>query len=193
MQRAPQQVHAAARKVLADLDPYRQEEFAQRLDRWFVVIQTSLDHLYSAERDADALACDLVIRAARAYRDRPEALCRHDRERLLTPDWLQDPHMVGYACYTERFAGDLRGVESHLDYLQELGVTYLHLMPLLRPRDVAFKAAIKARLETHVWPLLDSGRLRPIVDKVFPLHEAGKAQAYMESSAHRGKIVLSVP
>ncbi len=64
---------------------------------------------------------------------------------------------------------------------------------LLRPRDVAFKAAIKARLETHVWPLLDSGRLRPIVDKVFPLHEAGKAQAYMESSAHRGKIVLSVP
>ncbi len=135
MQRAPQQVHAAAREVLADLDPYRQEEFAQRLDRWFVVIQTSLDHLYSAERDADALACDLVIRAARAYRDRPEALCSHDRERLLTPDWLQDPHMVGYACYTERFAGDLRGVESHLDYLQELGVTYLHLMPLLRPRD----------------------------------------------------------
>jgi NADPH2:quinone reductase len=64
---------------------------------------------------------------------------------------------------------------------------------LLRPRDVAFKAAIKAKLEAHVWPLLDSGRLRPIVDRVFPLDEAGKAQAYMESSAHRGKIILSVP
>ncbi len=61
---------------------------------------------------------------------------------------------------------------------------------LLRPRDVAFKAVIKARLEAHVWPLLDSGRLRPIVDKVFPLDQAGMAQAYMETSAHRGKIIL---
>jgi len=63
---------------------------------------------------------------------------------------------------------------------------------LLRPRDVAFKASIKAKLEAHVWPLLDSGRLKPVVDKVFPLAQAGKAQAYMESSAHRGKIILSV-
>ena len=58
-----------------------------------------------------------------------------DLERLLRPDWLQDPEMVGYAAYTERFAGDLRGVAEHLPYLRELGVTYLHLMPLLRPRE----------------------------------------------------------
>jgi hypothetical protein len=43
--------------------------------------------------------------------------------------------MFGYACYTERFAGDLAGIADHLDYLGELGVTYLHLMPLLQPRD----------------------------------------------------------
>lgn len=42
--------------------------------------------------------------------------------------------MFGYACYTERFAGDLRGVVDRIPYLQELGVTYLHLMPLLEPR-----------------------------------------------------------
>jgi NADPH2:quinone reductase len=63
---------------------------------------------------------------------------------------------------------------------------------LLRPRSVEFKAAIKAKLEEHVWPLLDSGRIKPIVDKVFPLAEAGKAQAWMESSGHKGKILLQV-
>jgi hypothetical protein len=43
--------------------------------------------------------------------------------------------MVGYVGYTDRFAGTLTGVRQHLDYLTELGVTYLHLMPLLPPRD----------------------------------------------------------
>jgi amylosucrase len=43
--------------------------------------------------------------------------------------------MFGYACYTERFADDLRGLTGRLDYLDELGVTYLHLMPLLQPRE----------------------------------------------------------
>ena len=50
------------------------------------------------------------------------------------PDWFQHPGMVGYVCYADRFAGDLRGLASRLDYLSELGVTYLHLMPLLRSR-----------------------------------------------------------
>jgi amylosucrase len=43
--------------------------------------------------------------------------------------------MIGYVCYADRFAGSLAGVRQHLDYLAELGVTYLHLMPLLRPRE----------------------------------------------------------
>ena len=43
--------------------------------------------------------------------------------------------MIGYVCYADRFAGSLQGVRQHLDYLVELGVTYLHLMPLLRPRE----------------------------------------------------------
>ena len=43
--------------------------------------------------------------------------------------------MIGYVCYVDRFAGTLAGVRARLDYLAELGVTYLHLMPLLKPRD----------------------------------------------------------
>jgi len=48
---------------------------------------------------------------------------------------LQQPRMVGYAAYADRFAGDLAGVEQRIEYLKELSVSYLHLMPLLRPRE----------------------------------------------------------
>ncbi len=60
----------------------------------------------------------------------------------------------------------------------------------LRPRPVAFKAAIAQRLLEVVWPLIEAGKVRPLVDKVFPVAEAAQAHALMESSAHIGKIVL---
>ena len=60
----------------------------------------------------------------------------------------------------------------------------------LRPREVAFKAAIAQSLREKVWPLIEQGRIRPVIDSVFPLTDAAKAHARMESSAHIGKIVL---
>ncbi len=49
--------------------------------------------------------------------------------------WFGAPSMIGYVLYVDLFAGTLRGIERHVDYLTELGVRYVHLMPLLRPRD----------------------------------------------------------
>jgi NADPH:quinone reductase len=62
----------------------------------------------------------------------------------------------------------------------------------LRPRSVAEKAAIAQALEAQVWPLLAAGRCKPVIDSVFPLTEAARAHTRMESSAHFGKIVLTV-
>ncbi|NNU79695.1 NAD(P)H-quinone oxidoreductase [Halovulum dunhuangense] len=62
----------------------------------------------------------------------------------------------------------------------------------LRPQSVAAKAAIAAELEEKVWPLIAAGRLGPVMDETFPLSEAARAHARMESSAHIGKIVLAV-
>jgi putative PIG3 family NAD(P)H quinone oxidoreductase len=62
----------------------------------------------------------------------------------------------------------------------------------LRPRPVADKGAIAGALRQHVWPWLDEGRVRPIVYRRFPLHEAAAAHRLMESSEHIGKIVLTV-
>lgn len=62
----------------------------------------------------------------------------------------------------------------------------------LRPRPVAEKGAIAAALHQRVWPLLESGRVRVVVDSTFPLDQAAAAHARMESGAHIGKIVLTV-
>jgi len=60
----------------------------------------------------------------------------------------------------------------------------------LRPRPVAFKAAIARALRERVWPVIESGRVRPVIHTVFPAAHAAQAHALMESSQHVGKIVL---
>lgn len=62
----------------------------------------------------------------------------------------------------------------------------------LRPRPVSFKAAIAAKLRQNVWPLLESGKIKPVIYKTFPLAEAAQAHTLMESSTHVGKIMLEV-
>jgi len=60
----------------------------------------------------------------------------------------------------------------------------------LRNRDTAFKTAIAQNLEKNIWPLLESGEIRPVINKVFPAEKAADAHRLMESSEHIGKIVL---
>jgi NADPH2:quinone reductase len=61
----------------------------------------------------------------------------------------------------------------------------------LRPRPVAFKSAIAASLKAKVWPLLESGAIKPVIHSVFPAAEAAKSHTLMESNQHIGKIVLT--
>ncbi len=129
---APQALDAA-RARLADVDPQLREVFDVRLERWWDDLRSALAQVYP--QDVDALAGRLVGLAAAAYRERSPELRRLDLARTLRPGWFQDPSMLGYAAYTERFAGDLAGVRDRIGYLRELGVTYLHLMPLLLPRE----------------------------------------------------------
>jgi putative PIG3 family NAD(P)H quinone oxidoreductase len=62
----------------------------------------------------------------------------------------------------------------------------------LRTRSPAFKAKIAQELEAKVWPLIEAGKIKPVVHAAFPLAEAAKAHSLMESGAHIGKIVLTV-
>jgi putative PIG3 family NAD(P)H quinone oxidoreductase len=62
---------------------------------------------------------------------------------------------------------------------------------VLRSRPVADKAAIASELKAKVWPLLNQGKVKPMIHKVFPLAQAAQAHHLMESSAHIGKIMLT--
>jgi amylosucrase len=113
------------------------EAFTARLEQVHLDIVEPLETLYGARTDVAALVRRLVGTALDAAAARPWPLRVQDRRREVDPAWFQRSRTIGYACYADRFAGTLTGVRERLDYLAELGVTYLHLMPLLKPRDGA--------------------------------------------------------
>ena len=86
----------------------------------------------------------------------------------------------------------LGGAKANVDLGQVLRRRLTISGSTLRPRPVAFKAAIARQLRERVWPLVEQGRIKPVIYKVFPLEEAAAAHALMESSTHVGKIVLQV-
>jgi NADPH2:quinone reductase len=62
----------------------------------------------------------------------------------------------------------------------------------LRPRSADEKARLAAEVERVVWPWIEAGKVKPVIDHTFPLADAGKAQALLESGQHLGKVVLTV-
>ena len=129
----PEEIRRAGLDALGTDDPCMAELFDARLSRWWPDVAEGLAVVYP-HHDLVELGCRLVRIAADGVRNRPADLARLDLQRTLQPDWFQSPRMLGYAAYAERFAGDLPGVAHRIDYLNELGVTYLHLIPLLQPR-----------------------------------------------------------
>lgn len=119
---------------LRELEPHEQEIFRLRYELYIVDVLRPLQKLYGNRKDYESVVAHFVEIAAQAYGQRPPDLRRLDMRRQAEPDWFQKPDMIGYVCYADRFAGDLDGVAEKLSYLKELGVTYLHLMPLLKPR-----------------------------------------------------------
>ena len=82
------------------------------------------------------------------------------------------------------------GVQSGFNAGELLRRRLLITGSTLRPRPVAFKAAIAKALLQHVWPLIEAGRIKPVIHSVFPAAQAAQAHALMESGEHIGKIVL---
>jgi NADPH2:quinone reductase len=86
----------------------------------------------------------------------------------------------------------LGGTKGALDLGQLLRRRLTVTASTLRPRSREFKAAIVANLIEHVWPLLESGKVKPVIYKTFALEQAVEAHILMESSQHVGKIMLKV-
>ncbi len=86
----------------------------------------------------------------------------------------------------------LQGSRAQLDLMPMMLKRLTLTGSTLRPRTPQFKARLAAQLEARVWPLLEAGTVKVIIDKTFPLADAAEAHRHMETSAHMGKIVLTV-
>ncbi len=139
------------------------------------------------------LGADLAIN----YREKDFVTELQSRE--LRPDVILD--MVG-GTYIQRNIQvanrDARIVQIAFQQGSKVELDLMHLMlkrltltgSTLRPRTISEKAAIARDLEQHVWPLLSSGKCRPLIYRTFPLAEAAAAHKLMELSEHTGKIIL---
>ena len=82
------------------------------------------------------------------------------------------------------------GTKGEIDVMRVMQRRLTITGSTLRAREVEFKQRIKARLQERVWPLLEAGKIKAVVDSVYSMKDVGQAHARMESSAHMGKIVL---
>ena len=106
--------------------------FLNRLGQHFPKLFEILLHLYSNQYDFFFHLESLLHIITQSFIDRSESLKRMDIAREEDPLWFQDHKMLGGVCYVDLFAGNLEGIRKRISYLKELGLTYLHLMPLFR-------------------------------------------------------------
>ncbi|MGV1005634.1 MAG: alpha-amylase family protein [Candidatus Nanopelagicales bacterium] len=143
------------------------EDVLSRWDRWGRELLAGLAPVYPGA-DLPARIVDLI---ATAHRARSPRLRDRDRTRILSPDWFQRPDAIGYAAYADRFAETLPGVAQRVDYLRELGVTYLHLMPLLAPRPGENDGGYAVIDYNRVRP--DLGTMADLAELASRLHDEG--------------------
>lgn len=86
----------------------------------------------------------------------------------------------------------LQGSKVQMDFMSVMLKRLTFTGSTLRSQSVAFKSALAAELKTHVWPLLDQGKITPLIHQVFSFDEAVEAHRLMELSGHIGKLVLTL-
>lgn len=110
--------------------------FDQRLDHELPRLRALFDRIYGGGASDGPVFRGLLSDLERSWGERPADLRALDDEREADPDWFSSNRMLGGVCYVDLYAGDLHGVRARIPYFRELGLTYLHLMPLfLAPEE----------------------------------------------------------
>ena len=140
------------KRLLAALPHELRDQAAQRLAQHGPVLERLLAGLYGgpssvlrgdagdvggaglSEAGFEAWFGELMASLGALYAARPAALRALDAQRAAQPDWFLSQNMLGYCTYVQHFGGDLNGVAQRIPYLQQMGVSYLHLLPFLRAR-----------------------------------------------------------
>ncbi len=112
--------------------PQEWQAFTQRLKTHFEPLFAILLHLYGSRYDFFFHLQELLIRLAAAWIERKASLKSLDSLREADPLWFQSNTMLGGVCYVDLFASNLEGLRAKIPFFKELGLSYLHLMPLFR-------------------------------------------------------------
>ena len=106
--------------------------YIQRLEKYFPKLFELLQYVYGTQYDFFYHLSEILNTATQAWIDRPAELKALDAIRENDPLWYQSNRMVGAVCYVDLFSVDLKGMKEKIPYLKELGITYLHLMPIFK-------------------------------------------------------------
>jgi Glycosidases len=107
-------------------------EFLVRLGAQFGEVFAKFSRLYGDRADFTNRFSELVLALAEMHLAREPELRDLDRQREEDKDWIMSPNWVATMLYVDRFSKNLKGFMQKIDYLEELGVNYVHLMPLLK-------------------------------------------------------------
>ena len=136
---------------------------SQTFDRRYAHAQAEMKRLYMSLYHDEHAYDYFISMLCRCYEARKDALKALDEKRLAQPDWYKGQNVLVMLMYTQCFGGTLKGVQSHLDYLQETGVNYLHLMPLLEsPKnrsDGGYAVADFRKVQPELGTMEDLARL----------------------------------
>jgi amylosucrase len=112
----------------------KQHEFEQRLQQYWPSLFGLLYRLYHTRYDFFYHLERILVAAAQSWADRSDSLCELDRHRINEPDWFLSEKISGGALYVDLFSENLCKLREHVGYFKQLGLTYLHLMPLFAVR-----------------------------------------------------------
>ncbi len=128
-------------------------------------------HLYGNHYDFFFHLEQTLLAVIEKFDERPARLRALDVEREADPNWFQSEQMIGAVCYVDLFAGDLAGIRERISYFEELGLTYLHLMPLFRAPEHHNDGGYAVSSFREVNPAL--GTMDELATLAAELHEHG--------------------
>ena len=142
-------------------------KYASRIRENFPPLFKILIHLYGDRYDFFFHLDSLLNRITESWIERSEDLKHLDDMREAQPDWFQDHRMLGGVCYVDLFAGDLQGIREKIPYFKELGLTYLHLMPLFKSPEGENDGGYAISSYREVDPKLGTmAKLRQLADEL---------------------------
>lgn len=146
-------------------------DFFGRLDMNFITIFGIFAELYGYRHDCLDQLVDLITMCGRSWQERAPELQKIDKQREIDPEWYMGNNMLGGVCYVDRYANNLAGIKARIPYFKELGLTYLHLMPLFLVPQPLNDGGYAVSSYREVQPEL--GTIQQLKELATALREAG--------------------